>query len=117
MVPSPALDTRALSREDPSIPPFLRMAFWQFGACFSGSPSLGELEQTRSSAWRSEGLVAIQVVCEAPEGDPAFLCLAPEWGASARLVCVFSEFTLCVLVAFKGHRKKQTNKQTSSGDG
>lgn len=70
------LDT--LSSEDLSFTSFFRMPFWQSGAYFSGSPFLANLEYIRASAWQSEGLVVIQVVCEAPEGDLVLVCWAFE---------------------------------------
>lgn len=78
-------------------PSFFRLAFWQSGAYFSGSPFLGELEQIRASAWQSEGLVVIQVVCEAAEGDLVLVCWGLEWGVWAQLVCVFRVCSVCAL--------------------
>lgn len=69
------------------------LAFWIYGAYFSGCPFLEDLEQIRAPAWQSEGLVVIPMVCKAPEGDMGILCCGLDWGARAPVLCVV--LTVC----------------------
>lgn len=90
------LDVWALSEK--TFPSFFRLTFWPSGAYFSGCPFLGELEQIRASAWQSEGLIVIPVVCKAPEGDYGHFMLGLGLGSTGSgCMCVSRVCSVCAL--------------------
>ena len=93
---------------------FCSLAFWQSGACFSGSPFLWELEQIR--AWQSKGLVVIEAACESSRGrsGPCMLGLGVGSLGSA-CVCVFRVYSVCTL-CHVGLVLKVIWKKPSSGE-